>query len=470
VAIACKTIGTFVVICSLWTLWSCKSWEELSWLATAAGNAPWRQIALVVMGLIAIGMLGAWLGRSAADGASRSGRVNAGPSFWKSATMVSLAATGLLAIQWIPDDVRTQGSQLHQTLVALKSDQLNRIDLAEKRRGYYEDLDANHNDGDTWFLHSHWHPTRWVDADGVSQQTSGFLRRKLRPSHHAKFYGGSVTSNRWGMRDQDYELQKPDGVFRIALLGSSHEWGSGVKDEALFESLVESRLNSSISSDEETSRYEFLNFAVFGYSVFERLYALEHKVLDFQPDAVLFVVNGAEDINMLSHLSSIVKEGRDCPYSIISEMLAEARATPEMSHALVEAKVRPFVQHLTFWCLGEFVTDCHAQGIQPCVVFRPSPTALTGMEYEKERQFVAELHQKAREFEVPLYDLSGAFGGFNTKSLVVSNEDDHCNERAHALLADELYRQMVSPEGLQAWRAKSPNSTAALRSAALIGN
>ena len=56
-------------------------------------------------------------------------------------------------------------------------------------------------------------------------------------------------TNRWGMRDRDYDLAKSSGTFRIALLGSSNVMGWGVPQEDVFETILEARLNDDRPED-----------------------------------------------------------------------------------------------------------------------------------------------------------------------------------------------------------------------------
>jgi lysophospholipase L1-like esterase len=84
-----------------------------------------------------------------------------------------------------------------------------------------------------------------------------------------------------GLRDKAYSTPKPEGVFRILLLGDSVVFGQGVKREKIFPELLEKHLNLS------GSRYDVINAGVPGYSPFNEVnYYLEAGHL-YQPDLVL---------------------------------------------------------------------------------------------------------------------------------------------------------------------------------------
>jgi lysophospholipase L1-like esterase len=106
---------------------------------------------------------------------------------------------------------------------------------------------------------------------------------ELRPS--ATAYGGRVRTNRHGMRDREYELAKPPGVTRIAVLGDSVAFGFGsrpIQQGHTFPDLLEQHLDETAPG-----RFEVLNFAVVGYNAAQEAIVLEHKVLAFDPDLVL---------------------------------------------------------------------------------------------------------------------------------------------------------------------------------------
>lgn len=44
--------------------------------------------------------------------------------------------------------------------------------------------------------------------------------------------GGVLSSNRWGLRERDYELVKPEGTLRVVIVGDSYVHGNGVAPDA----------------------------------------------------------------------------------------------------------------------------------------------------------------------------------------------------------------------------------------------
>ena len=90
-------------------------------------------------------------------------------------------------------------------------------------------------------------------------------------------------TNSHGLRDKEYAVEKPAGVFRIAVVGDSYSVPSGVEIEKAYHTLLEDRLNAETSE----IRYEVINFAVGGYSPRQYVVVTEHKVLAYRPDLIL---------------------------------------------------------------------------------------------------------------------------------------------------------------------------------------
>jgi len=92
------------------------------------------------------------------------------------------------------------------------------------------------------------------------------------------------TTNSQGLRDKERTIVKPEGTFRVAVVGASVVMGSGVNYEDTFCSILEKKLNSEAGS----VVYECINFGVGGYQVRQILASLKYRALEYSPDLVLF--------------------------------------------------------------------------------------------------------------------------------------------------------------------------------------
>lgn len=94
----------------------------------------------------------------------------------------------------------------------------------------------------------------------------------------------TYTINRYGQRGPDRPRVKPDGAFRILMLGDSFTEGSGVQDNETFSSLLEASLRD---NDVWGGNVEVVNAGVRKYApIIEYLY-LKTDGLSFDPDLVI---------------------------------------------------------------------------------------------------------------------------------------------------------------------------------------
>lgn len=104
-----------------------------------------------------------------------------------------------------------------------------------------------------------------------------------------------VRINRQGMRDdREIAVNKPSGIYRIAVLGDSYAEALQVDVRNTFWRLLEDRLNT--CGFAPGRRVEVLNFGVSGYSTAQELIALQRRVKPYQPDLVLLAFLSGNDV------------------------------------------------------------------------------------------------------------------------------------------------------------------------------
>ncbi|MFH0880793.1 MAG: SGNH/GDSL hydrolase family protein [Lentisphaerota bacterium] len=107
---------------------------------------------------------------------------------------------------------------------------------------------------------------------------------EAKPGLKGLFRGKPFSINRFGMRGEDYNLEKPPGMFRIAGLGDSVMFGWGVDQNDFYLKVLERKLNE---LPQPHPRYEVMNFALPGYNTYMEVAAFEEKALPFHPDLVI---------------------------------------------------------------------------------------------------------------------------------------------------------------------------------------
>jgi lysophospholipase L1-like esterase len=118
---------------------------------------------------------------------------------------------------------------------------------------------------------------------------SGLLRLSRNPRLRYEWRPGArddgVQINGEGMRDLARAKEKQPGVLRIACLGDSICAGYSVASEASFPAQLEQLSNRVRACDDCV---EVLNFGVPGYNLEQIVETLAARVLDFQPDLVIY--------------------------------------------------------------------------------------------------------------------------------------------------------------------------------------
>ena len=99
--------------------------------------------------------------------------------------------------------------------------------------------------------------------------------------------------NRDGIRDREYARAKPEGTFRIAVLGDSNTFGLGVELEETWPKQLETELRKN------GSLIEVINFGVMGYDTTQEAERIQEKVLAYSPDLII-VGYSLNDIGVLS--------------------------------------------------------------------------------------------------------------------------------------------------------------------------
>jgi lysophospholipase L1-like esterase len=102
-------------------------------------------------------------------------------------------------------------------------------------------------------------------------------------SYFAKRWHKTVRYNTWGFRERDFDLVKPEGVYRIAVIGDSITYGQGIEEKDRFTNLLEKQLNN----ENGNGGYEVLNFGRPGAETIDHLDFLNDPVLSTDPDFVL---------------------------------------------------------------------------------------------------------------------------------------------------------------------------------------
>lgn len=123
----------------------------------------------------------------------------------------------------------------------------------------------------------------WFDAQGTRDLDGTLFRHK--PSTTTSFGPFHITTNALGFRGPEVAVPKPEGTFRIVVLGDSVTLGWGIDDEVTFCRRVERTLNAR----GDGRRYEVVNTGHLSYDSMQEAALFEREALALAPDLVLLV-------------------------------------------------------------------------------------------------------------------------------------------------------------------------------------
>ena len=86
-----------------------------------------------------------------------------------------------------------------------------------------------------------------------------------------EFHKKYVRYNKYGYRDYEYSLQKPQNVFRVLVLGDSQTFGHGIKK---LEDTWVKKLEARLRKEGDGSEIEVLNISGPGWNTDTHLYEL----------------------------------------------------------------------------------------------------------------------------------------------------------------------------------------------------
>ena len=432
---ALRSAGTFTVMAVLWSLWSSNSIPD--WISLlSVVKLTWGNISILLLTFWAITVIFGLTLWSESRVEKKTGPNAKQPVFFRPA-----ATTGgyilLLFLIGNPLVYSQFGGKLQQFIGDLTSNRLSAREAALLQRGYYEDLvGVNQFNSQLWEIYSK-RPSDWptLTETPAARYTDDNFIVELVPSTTINFHGATMSINRWGMRDRDYEQVPAPGTYRIALTGPSFVMGYGVADGEDFGSLLEDRLNRE-NSGNPYSKYEILNFAVPGYSAIQDLMVLEQKALPFQPNAFFFMAHQREEEAVVLYLADRISVRADLPFPDLMEIVHKAGVEPGFTKAEAERLLKPYGPELLSWTYRRIVEVSRAHGILPVWIFMPT------LEDPLQVEEIAHLKRVAEESGFTVLDLSDAYDKQNLDSLVVAYWDKHPNAKGHMLIAEDLYQKL----------------------------
>ncbi len=265
------------------------------------------------------------------------------------------------------------------------------------------------------------------------------------PNRSAFLMGVPVSINSEGLRDREFSLEKPPGVYRVMMLGDSTTLGWGVRQEDTAAKFLERKLNEALPPG--FSRVEVMNTGVGNYDTVQEVTYYEAIGWKYHPDLVVlvFFINDPEPV-------PVEKKG-----FLIDRSYLIAFATNRIDGVMRHAGVRP--DWKTYYAslydddrpgfqackkaLGGLANSTRSHDAKLLVAILPELHQINGDSYP----FRA-AHQKIKDVmaaeNVPVLELiDGLKDHGPEETLWVTALDDHPNAKANNLISDQLKRWIL---------------------------
>ncbi len=380
---------------------------------------------------------------------------NSRPSIARVALTASVLVVGLLPLPtgW-----------LREVRDVARSQDLNRTDREATAGGYYEGLIGGAGTNargvpsalEVALLGKPIDRNRDLVRRIMHERTDDFLQFELKANHDEVFFGERFTTNAAGMRDHSYNQSKPNGVFRIVLLGSSIDMGWGVATPDTYENRLEAWLNAEAERRGLKRRFEILNFSVAAYGPAQRYDVFHRRALAYAPDLVLLSSTLLDPRLTEIHLGGLIKNGVDLKYDFFRDAVADAGIDPERERQSTweqldrrngyKARVKDHYWTFADATVAALAADCRSLDIP--LVTTLVPRACRDDDADARALAVARHTAISTRHAVPFLDLSATFDGVPAREVEVAPGDDHPNPLGHRLLFEQLAADLSNQETL----------------------
>ncbi len=266
-----------------------------------------------------------------------------------------------------------------------------------------------------------------------------------------KFDKKYVSLNKEGFRDYDYPLFKGGNTIRIAGLGDSFTYGSGIKNvDDVYLKNLEKMLNQ-----KNTVNYEVFNFAKPGINTKDEIRILKENALKYKPGIIIlgYVLNDFDDIDGRIRCKS--KE-HTLPFfgfwlrnfSYLYYFL-ETRINKIIERLDIECTYGEYLDHVfeseknreqNFQYFEELSRLSEENDAKLLVVIFPIIHNLNEYPFNEAHKFIKEAGEK---YSFTVIDLLPYYQKYTEKELIVNTYDIHPNELGHQLAAEAIYENLI---------------------------
>lgn len=301
--------------------------------------------------------------------------------------------------------------------------------------GYYDNvLNHSKNTDNPWEIQLKGEK-KWGTSKGATRRTGNLLMREFIPNSNTDMGYFTLNINSGGFRDDEYNLKKDSNCFRIAIVGSSNECGYGVNKEYVFETIAEKKLDSLYRL--KGRKIEILNFASLGSMLIQNIEITKTKVLQYEPDVLIYFSHPKEDKHIARNLSKLIINGVDLKYNILKDAKESSGVSQNDSRQEIVKQVLPYSRGIMDWGYTELSKVCFDNGIKPVWVFIPTPKDdLPRLNYQK-------FQEMASKHKFVTLDMSEVYNGYDIKKIQASKTDLHPGVLGHQLISELFIKKIL---------------------------
>jgi hypothetical protein len=419
-----KITGTFLLVSLFWAWWMLPTFPTYLRVLALPGAVTVPGV-LAVLGCVAVVVIVSALVRVAGP-PRRAGPVAAKVQFGKRDLLPAAALLVMIAIG-VPQAGAVFGPRVSGVLATLRLDAVTPVEAAMAVQGYYDDLaDVPLQVSPLLGLPGLRRPEQSAPAYAeMTRPSDDWLERELIPGWSGPIGGRPLTINSLGMRDREgLTREKPPGVCRIAVVGSSVVMGYGVGDSETFTRLLDAGINR-----ERPGRFQVLNFGTGKSFAIHRRTLIDRKVLGFEPDAIWYIAHQDEYLGPTRHLAMLVAHGNPLP-AHLEAVIQRAGIKPGMAQGEMEGLLQPFAPDILRGVYADLVAECRKRGVLPVWIYVPMPGVLDA------ELPTADLIGLAEEAGFVVLNLAGWADGHAPEAVKI--DEHHANALGHRLLAERL--------------------------------
>lgn len=444
-----KTLLVFVCVCLFWARWTNREiFRHLIFLSIRL-PASWAD-GIALFGVVAICVVSGVIWRvvqwkrEAIRGAHPVSR----PANVSLPFDASVKAHVLVLASWLVVGTVPQMTDRFPVIADFKVERLTSAEQLALIDGYYEQL----NDQNLQASPLLGNPVRdrnpnAVDYSDMIQLRENLLGHELIPGWSGEFNGARISINRWGMRDRERSVEKPEGVRRIAFVGASTVMGFGVADDQTFASLLEDRWNARTSR--EDARFEFLNFGMGRTSPVQRRFQIEHQVFAFKPDLIVYIAHQDEIYSSTGRVALAAYNHVDLEDSCLDAVCQSAGISTDIPEAMFVINMESHHADILRCTYKRLKSMCDTEHVPLLMVYVPIPVS-------QELTFDPRIAMTiAANAGIECADVDGWWGRHPATDVLMNSADSHPNVLGHRLLADALDPILVERAELRSLPGRS---------------